>query len=221
LATAPEDFRDAADGVLDVVDDHGGFVLKSDVSGGDPSVEGAKPGRANFDIRVPAGELQGAIAGLSDLGHVVSRTDGAKDITTRFTDAKRRIAAYTASRDRLLRKLEDATTETEREAIRAQLRIVEAELDAAQEDLGAAQRRVRLVPVSVTITADESVTGGGGGDWGVGDALHDAGRVLTVAAGVLLIGAAALLPLAILVALGWMVADRMRQRQRERALDAA
>ncbi len=221
LATAPEDFRDAADGVLDVVDDHGGFVLKSDVSGGDPSVEDAKPGRANFDIRVPAGELQAAVAGLSDLGHVVSRTDGTKDITTRFTDAKRRIAAYTAARDRLLRKLEDATTEAEREAIKAQLRIVEAELDAAQEDLGAAQQRVRLVPVSITITADESVAGGGGGDWGVGDALHDAGRVLTVAAGVLLIGAAAVLPLAILVALGWMVADRMRQRQRERALDAA
>jgi hypothetical protein len=220
LATAPDDFRDAADGVLDVVDDHGGFVLKSSVSGGDPDVDGAAPGRANFDIRVPAGELQAAIAGLSDLGHVVSRTDGTKDITTRFTEAKRRIAAYSESRDRLLRKLEDATTETERQAIRAQLRIVEAELDAAQNDLSSAQQRVRLVPVRVTVSADESVTGAGG-DWGIGDALDDAGRVLTVAAGVLLISAAALLPLAILIALAWGVADRLRHRQRERALDTA
>src|SRR5918994_6797518 len=207
LATAPEDFRDTADGVLDVVDDHRGFVLRSSVSGGDPNVEGAKQGRATFEIRIPAGQLQAAIASLSDLGHVVSRTDGTVDITSRFTSAKRRIATYTESRDRLLRQLEDAVTETEQDAIRAQLRIVEAQLDAAQDDLGAAQQRVHLVPVTVTVSSDESVTGDDDGDWGLGDALDDAGKVLTVAGGVLLISAAVLLPLALLVALAWWLAE--------------
>jgi hypothetical protein len=220
LATAPEDFRDTADGVLDVVDDHRGFVLRSSVSGGDPNVEGAKQGRATFEIRIPAGQLQAAIASLSDLGHVVSRTDGTVDITSRFTSAKRRIAAYTESRDRLLRQLEDAVTETEQDAIRAQLRIVEAQLDAAQADLGDVQQRVHLVPVSVTVSSDDSVTAGDDGDWDLGDALDDAGKVLTVAAGVLLISAAVLLPLGILVAIGWLIADRARRRARERTLDA-
>jgi hypothetical protein len=219
LASAPEDFRDTADGVLDVVDDHGGFVLRSSVSGGDPDVEGARPGRASFDTRIPAGHLQPAIAALSDLGHVVSRTDGTKDITNRFNDAKRRIATYTQARDRLLKQLEDATTETEQDAIRAQLRIVEAQLADAQDDLGNAQQRVQLVPVSVTVASDESVTGSDG-EWGLGDALDDAGQVLTVAGGVLLIGVAAVLPLAILAILAWFVADRARQRARERTLDA-
>ncbi|HEX2467712.1 MAG TPA: DUF4349 domain-containing protein [Solirubrobacterales bacterium] len=219
LATAPEDFRDTADGVLDVVDDHSGFVLRSSVSGGDPSVEGARQGRANFEIRVPAGQLQPAIAALSDLGHVVSRTDGTKDITSRFNDAKRRIATYTQARDRLLRRLEDATTETEQDAIRAQLRIVEAQLAEAQDDLGNAQQRVQLVPVSVTVSSDSSVSGSDG-DWGLGDALDDAGRVLTVAGGVLLISAAVLLPLALLAAVAWLIADRARHRARERTLDA-
>jgi hypothetical protein len=220
LATAPEDFRDTADGVLDVVDDHRGFVLRSSVSGGDPNVEGAKQGRATFEIRIPAGQLQAAIASLSDLGHVVSRTDGTVDITSRFTSAKRRIATYTESRDRLLRQLEDAVTETEQDAIRAQLRIVEAQLDAAQDDLGAAQQRVHLVPVTVTVSSDESVTGDDDGDWGLGDALDDAGKVLTVAGGVLLISAAVLLPLALLVAIAWWLAELARRRARERALDA-
>jgi hypothetical protein len=219
LASAPEDFRDTADGVLDVVDDHGGFVLRSSVSGGDPDVEGAKPGRANFETRIPAGQLQAAIASLSDLGHVVSRTDGTKDITSRFNDAKRRIDTYTQARDRLLERLEDATTETEQDAIRAQLRIVEAQLADAQDDLGNAQQRVRLVPVSVTVAADSSVTGDDG-EWGLGDAFDDAGKVLEVAGGVLVIGAAALLPITILAFLAWLVADRARQRARERTLDA-
>jgi Domain of unknown function (DUF4349) len=219
LASAPEDFRDTADSVLDVVDDHGGFILRSSVSGGDPGVEGARPGRASFDTRIPAGQLQPAIAALSDLGHVVSRTDGTKDITNRFNDAKRRIATYTEARDRLLQRLEDATTETEQDAIRAQLRIVEAQLADAQDDLGNAQQRVQLVPVSVTVASDDSVTGSDG-EWGLGDALDDAGQVLTVAGGVLLIGVAAVLPLAILAILAWFVADRARHRARERTLDA-
>jgi hypothetical protein len=219
LATAPDDFRDTADGVLDVVDDNDGFVLESSVSGGDPDVEGAKPGRANFEIRIPAGQLQSAIAGLSDLGHVVSRTDGTQDITSRFNSAKRRIATYTQARDRLLQRLEDATTETEQNAIKAQLRIVEFQLDAAQRDLGSAQQRVHLVPVTVTVSADDSVSGGDGG-WGIDDALDDAGKVLTVGAGVLVISAAVLLPLAILVALSLGIADRARHRAREQALDA-
>jgi Domain of unknown function (DUF4349) len=219
LASSPEDFRDTADGVLDVVDEHGGFVLRSSVSGGDPNVEGAQPGRANFETRIPAGQLQAAIAAFSDLGHVVSRTDGAKDITNRFNDAERRIATYTQARDRLLQRLEDATTETEQDAIRAQLRIVEAQLADAQDDLGNAQQRVQLVPVTVSIAADSSVTGDDG-EWGIGDAIDDAGKVLEVAGGVLVIGAAALLPIAILAFLAWLVADRARQRARERTLDA-
>jgi Domain of unknown function (DUF4349) len=202
-----------------VVDEHGGFVLRSSVSGGDPNVEGAQPGRANFETRIPAGQLQAAIAAFSDLGHVVSRTDGAKDITNRFNDAKRRIATYTQARDRLLQRLEDATTETEQDAIRAQLRIVEAQLADAQDDLGNAQQRVQLVPVTISVAADSSVTGDDG-EWGIGDALDDAGKVLEVAGGVLVIGAAALLPIAILAFLAWLVADRARQRARERTLDA-
>jgi Domain of unknown function (DUF4349) len=219
LASSPEDFRDTADGVLDVVDEHGGFVLRSSVSGGDPDVDGARPGRANFETRIPAGQLQPAIAALSDLGHVVSRTDGTKDITSRFNDAKRRIDTYTQARDRLLERLEDATTETEQDAIRRQLRIVEAQLADAQDDLGNAQQRVRLVPVSVIVAADSSVTGDDG-EWGLGDAFDDAGKVLEVAGGALVIGAAALLPIAILAFLAWLVADRARQRARERTLDA-
>jgi hypothetical protein len=217
LATAPDDFRDAADRVLDVVRDHRGFVLNSHVAGGDPQVDGAQRGQASFELRIPAGELSAAIGDLSDLGHVVSRTDGSLDITDRFVSARRRIDALTAARARLLRELGEAATVTEQQSIRARLRIVERRLAAAHHDLARAQQRVHLVPVSVAITADEHAEVGGA--WSIGDAFHDAGRVLTVTAGAALVGAAALLPFALLVALGMGAWRGWVRRQRSRALD--
>jgi hypothetical protein len=222
LSTAPEEFRDAADGVLDVVADHRGFVVSSSVSGGDPGVEGAQPGRADFRLKIPARELPAALAALSDLGHVVARTDGTEDITGRFVSAKQRIADFTQARQRLLAQLEDAVTTSEQQSIRARLRIVEAQLDDAQADLAAAQQRVSMVPVSVSIGSDADVgaTDEGGGGWGIGDALHDAGDILTVMGGVALIALAILVPVALIGAAAYALFALVVRRQRERALDA-
>src|SRR5206468_6126625 len=105
-----------------------GFVVRSNVSGGDPRVIGAKRGRANFTLRIPAGELSAAMGDLSNLGHVVARSDGTVDITKRFVSARKRIDALTATRDRLLQELGQAVTITEQQSIRARLRIVQAQL---------------------------------------------------------------------------------------------
>lgn len=60
--------------------------------------------------------------------------------------------------------------------------------------------------------------GNSGGDWNVSDAIHDAGHILTVAAGVLLIALAVLAPIA-LIALLLRSLNRFRVRRlRERAL---
>jgi hypothetical protein len=219
LSTAPDHFRDAADGVLDVVRAHRGFVVSSHVSGGDLGVRGAQRGDATFELRIPAGELSGAMGDLSNLGHVVSRTDGTLDITKRFVSARKRIGALTASRDKLLRQLGNAATVTEQQSIRARLRIVEARLSAAHRDLAKAQQLVHLVPVSVAIRADAHASPGGA--WTIGDALHDAGRILTVGAGVALVAGAALLPFALLAALGVAGWRGWVHRQRRRALDGA
>jgi hypothetical protein len=220
LSTSPDRFRAAADGVLDVVRDHRGFVVRSSVSGGDPDVARSQRGHASFNLRIPARELPAALGDLSDLGHVVSRTDGTKDITSRFVSVKKRIAALEKARQNLLRQLADAVTVIEQESIKRRLEIVEAQLSAAQEELGAAQQRVNLVPVTVTIDADRAFArDGDAGGWGLGDAVGDAGKVLSVTAGVLLVSAAVLGPLAILAALIWLVARALARLRRERALD--
>ena len=162
----------------------------------------------------------GGLGDLSNLGHVVSRSDGTEDITSRFVSVKKRIAALEKTRQNLLRQLADAVTPIEQESIKRRLAIVEAQLSAAQDDLGAAQQRVNLVPVSVTIDADRALASDGdAGGWSLGDAVGDAGKVLSVTAGVLLVSAAVLGPLAILAALIWLGARAVARLRRERALD--
>ncbi|MEK6327629.1 MAG: DUF4349 domain-containing protein [Actinomycetota bacterium] len=220
LSTSPERFRTAADGVLDVVRDHRGYVLRSNVSGGDPDAPRSQLGHASFELRIPAAQLSAALGDLSDLGHVVSRTDGRVDITSRFVSAQKRIAALEETRQNLLRQLAEAVTLTEQESIKRRLAIVEAQLSAAEDDLGAAQQRVQLVPVSVSIDADRALADGDdAGGWSLGDAVGDAGKVLSVTAGVLLVSAAVLGPLAILAALIWLGAQAVARLRRERALD--
>ena len=87
---------------------HHGFVVSSQVSGGDPGVQGsgARPRQASTCGSRPESSRR-SMGDLSDLGHVVSRTDGTHDITKRFVSARKRIDALTASRDRLLRQLGD------------------------------------------------------------------------------------------------------------------
>ena len=66
--------------------------------------------------------------------------------------------------------------------------------------------------------------GGGedeGGAWTPGDAFDDALRVLEVAAGVLVVAAAVLLPLALIWLLAWLARRGVSRRRRERALDMA
>ena len=137
---------------------------------------------------------------------------------SRFVSARKRIDTLTAARARLLRELGEASTIAEQQSIRARLRIVERRLAAAHDDLAKVQQRVHLVPVSVAITADEHADSGGA--WSIGDAFHDAGRVLTVTAGAALVAAAALLPIALLAALGVAAWRGWVRRQRGRALDA-
>jgi uncharacterized protein DUF4349 len=229
LSAEPNDVRGVADGVVKVIDRYHGFVVRSHVTSGRPQpgpipLEG-RAGRpaalpsGTFELRIPAGSLQAALGDLSQLAHVTSRTESLRDITSRFNSSQQLVTDLEAQRDQLLQDLADAFTVEEQQSIKARLRIVENQLADAKDRLGHVQQRIHLVPVTVEILAQKGVGGAGGGSWGIGDALHDAGRVLVVIGGVLLISAAVLGPIALLAALGWFGARAILRLRRERALD--
>jgi Domain of unknown function (DUF4349) len=226
LATEPQKVRNVADGVVAVVDKYNGYIVSSNVTSG----RGPTPvplergdtgqrveGTGTFRLRIPASNLKKAVDEMSDLGHVASRSDGTIDITNRFDAAQTRVDDLETQRQHLLRQLAHAVTITEQESLKQRLRIVENQLADAQDHLGHLQTRIRLVPVTVEIRGQEGVDSGGA--WSIGDAFHDAGQVLTVIVGILLISLAVLAPLGLIGAVAWITARAVIRRRREDALE--
>lgn len=217
ISTPIAELQDTSDAVVRTADRLGGYVQRSDVSAG------GRRGQATFDLRIPADRLDEALATLSRLGHVRARTQQSEDITARFTSARSRLHDARAERQALLRALATATTSQEIESLQARLDIQRSRIAAAKGDLFAARRAADLARVGVTVLGvsggDESGGGAGGGEpWTPARALDDAVDVLSVAAGVLIVGLAGAIPaalLALLAALAWRV---HRRRSRELAL---
>jgi hypothetical protein len=211
LAAPKDDIEDVADGVIRTADRYGGFVLDSSVS------SGGQASGASIELRIPSSRLEPAIAELSKLGHVRERSQRMLDITADFSSPRRRLAEATAERRALLQQLARAVTPNETASVRARLGIATRRIEAARVALRRLETRVRFATVSVSVEPGAKV---GGGRWTAGDAFGDALAVLDVAAGVLLVALAGLVPLTLLVALGWAGGRAYRWRARENALDA-
>ena len=211
LETGSDRFTEVTDEVLEVADDTGTIVQSSRVSEEDGR------GVARYDLRVPAARLDETLADLSRLAHVTSRSAATQDITRAYATAADRLKDARAQRRSLLKALERADSDAEADALRRQIRIVRARIAYARRDVDALERRADRARVSVTVRSTGRRTEGGA--WTPGDAIDDAGRILEVAVGVVVVTAAALLPLAILAALAALGARSMRRRRREAALE--
>ena len=211
---------DVAQQVYDVIGGLGGIVQSSTVT-----QTGRTDGYANFSLSVPSGSLGQAMSRLSSLNYatVLSRTDASQDITDQYGAAQRALADARALRTSLLKQLASATTTEQINSLNAQIHDAEASISSDQATLNRLNHSVNFSQLSVQVQARSTpapVSHGDGG-FGIGQAAHDAGRVLTVAAGVALIALAALTPVALVAALFWWVGTTLRRRRREQALDSA
>ena len=213
LAPPRDRIEDVADDALRVTDRHGGFVLSSNVTAG----EGREAG-ANLELRIPSDRLQAAITDLSELAHVRARTQSSRDITAAFTSPRRQLADALAERRGLLRRLAAADTPNETAAVRARLRAVNRRIDRAQRDLRRLRERVSYAAVAVAIEPGTDKAEDRGG-WTLGDAAADALGVLRALLGTTLVALAALVPAALVGALGWLAYRAWVRRRRESALD--
>ncbi len=221
LTTGPSHVDDLAQEIFDVVGSAHGIVNRSNVT-----ATGGPDGYAHFDLSLPSATLPDTMSRLSRLRYasVASRTDSTQDVNGSFVSAGRRLADAQALRTALLNQLAGATTPTQIASLRAQIRDAENAIAQAQSELRSLNHRVNFSSVSVTIAASPPVPvthSHGSSGFTLHQALHDAGRVLTVAAGVALITLAVLVPVALVGLLGWWIAVTLRRRRREQALDLA
>lgn len=218
LSTTGKRVEQVAQEVFNVIGQQKGIVENSQVT-----ASGGSGGYAEFQLSVPNGNLSATMTALSNLqfARVASRTDTSQDVTNQFRVDQRRLADDRALRTALLKQLASAVTQTEIDSLNARIHDVAAAITSDEKALHAINRSVGYSQIYVTINAGAlpvPVHHGGGG-FTVGKAAHDAGHVLTVAAGVALIGLAGLLPLALVAALAWWIYAALRRRSRLQALD--
>ena len=209
---------DVAQEVFNVVGAEHGYVNNSTVT-----ATGGPSGYAQIQLTVPSAELGFTMTELSELRYasVVSRTDQSTDVTDQFNGDASQLTRAQALRTSLLKQLQNATTQTQIDAIRAQLADANAKISAARASLGSLNRQVSDSHVSLTVQARSGAAHGGSGGFTIGRGAHDAGRVLEVVAGVALIALAVLVPVALVIAAAWWIAAMLRRRRREQALDLA
>jgi Domain of unknown function (DUF4349) len=208
LSTEPDQVDEVADGVNEVTERYGGIVLSSDVD------TRADRGRASFDLRIPAQNLQAALADLSDLATVSDRSEGTVDVTAPFISAEERFTDAKAEADALVERLGEATSADEIAEIRERLSAARAELAGARADLAELKRTTDYARVAVTVTGDGDADG-----WSLGDAADDAGSVLEDLLGATLVALAVIVPLGLIAAVIWFGVGAARRRARDRALD--
>lgn len=214
LGTESENVGKASGEVFDVVHTYRGIVLRSQTSDGS-----AGAASAEFELLIPSAKLGDAMAAFSAIAEVRSRHEATTDITAPTVSAAEHLEDSKARIDSLLAQLAAAETESEREAVEAELRGERSRSAALSAQLQSLERRANLSRVSLRIESDEAgAAPGADGSWGIGDALHDAGRILAVAAAVTLVGLAVLGPIALIVLLAWLAHRAWVQRGRRQAL---
>jgi hypothetical protein len=199
------------DQVIAVTDRYRGFVLQSSVT-----TAGDQGSGGSFDLRIPVGSLRPALRDLSALADVTSRTENADDVTASFVGARTRLEELTAERRGLLRRLERAPTDRAASAIRARLRIVNAQIEGQTQVMNDLRRRTAYAAVSVTLQAKQGGSGGGG----IGAGARDLRDSLVDAANLSLRVLGVALPIALLVALLWAGNGWLTRRRRESVLDS-
>jgi Domain of unknown function (DUF4349) len=213
LGTGPDDVHRDAAKVFETVHAASGIVLRSSIRDG-----GAGEAGASFDLLVPSGKLGDALASLSAIGEVRSRHESTEDITAPTIGLGERLQDTQAKVEGLLSQLAGTTSDAERAEVEAELNRERGRSAALRSRLNVLHRRTTFSRVSVRIETGEGGSSGAGGGWGLDDGLRDAGRVLAVAAGVAVVGLAALVPLALALLLVTLTYRAWLRRAREHAL---
>ena len=214
LDAAPADVADDSSQVFEAVHAHDGIVMRS-------STHEGGPGRAaaTFELLIPSAKLGDALTALSGIDEVRSRHEATADITAPTVNVTELLRDSKARIDSLLGQLEGAETESEREAVEAELSQERRHRARLRSQLQNLQRRADYSHVLVRIeTGAKEESGTGGGTWGVDDALGDAGKILAVAAAVAVVGLAILGPIAIIALLAWLTHRAWVRRERRRVL---
>jgi hypothetical protein len=213
LAAAPADVADDSSKVFEAVHAHDGIVMRSSTREGKPGEAAAR-----FELLIPSAKLGDALAALSSIDEVRSRHEATDDITAPTVATGELLQDSKARIDSLLAQLDSAETESEREAVEVELAQERRHRSLLRSQLQHLERRADYSRVLVRIETGGAEESSGGGAWGIGDALDDAGHILAVGGAVTVVALAILGPIALIALLAWLTHRAWVRRERRRIL---
>ncbi len=206
---------EATSKVEDIVRLGGGYVANSSVS-----TQSRGAGSATYTLKIASSQLDRTLKRLGDLGTVTNQEQSSRDITSSFDSVEQRLGDNKEVRAALLRSLAKAETDGQIAALNRRLADNRRTRQSLESQLARLKTRTNLTTVALSLNAPagDAPSADDDGNWSIGDAASDAVSALGTVTGILLVGAAVLLPFAILAAIAWALYRVRRKRSRESAL---
>ncbi|WP_022929807.1 DUF4349 domain-containing protein [Patulibacter americanus] len=220
VRVAPDGVARAAARVSTVAEDAGGYLASSSVR-----ERGDRAG-GSFDVVVPVGRLDATVAALGRIGRPVRLSRSSTDVTEQAASLQDRLDDERADRAALRLQLARTVDADRRAARRRELRLRSSRIAGLEAERDALRGRTATARIALRLTTQEDSAAApppkvDDGRWGLGDAWRDAGRVVEVGAGVALVGAVVLLPVALLLGGGVVLRRRAAAAGRDRVIGRA
>jgi hypothetical protein len=201
----------AAQSALDLTRSLGGYVVASSVATGEE-------GSASITVRVPVAKVQDAIAGLSDLGRLVSQQVAIDDLQQNLDELARRETVVRTQIARIRARIESETLDAQTEAVlRARLQTLRTELTSIRQGLAATNAEARMSTIQLAVVtpgAFGAVTPPSRIDRTIDEALNVLAWEGVVALGLLIV----LAPFALVGFAAWLGRRFYRRHEEERLL---
>lgn len=197
LEIEKESLRSSVQEAIDVTKRHGGFVLSSGIGDG-------KTGRGSLVLRVPAAQFESALAELKGIGEVDHEGITGQDVSQEFVDLQSRLRNYEAQEAVLLGLMEKAKTVMASIRVQHELQQVQLEIERLRGQLNYLEDQTSYS----TITVDMVEVGAAPEPKPEGTLAKAWAQAKETFLGVVsatIVGAAFVLPVALLIALAGLV----------------
>lgn len=200
LSIEVPDFRTSEEAVIRAVARSNGFISSSYAY-----VTETGRQRGEITVRVPTDSFLGLVTELELLGRVQTKHLSGEDVTEEYTDLRARLNNSQRQELRLLEILELAETVEEVLKVEHELARVRGEIEQMTGRLTYLDNRIELASITVALYEPEPITQ----SWGIRDALRAAFAGFVAVIRGMIIALGYLLPILILLGLGWLVTAKL------------
>jgi len=150
-----KDFDKTIEALAKMVNDCGGFVESSSVTGNDFYTErngGTTNRTAQYTFRIPVDKFKLFVVNLSTLGNVPYSSSNAENVTMQYTDTEARLTVYQTKETRLLELLSKASSMEDILAIENSLSDVQYQIESLTSQMKNWDSLISYSSLSITVS---------------------------------------------------------------------